>query len=504
MKRYTLGIDVGTASVKVAAVDESGILLALRSESYRVVTGEGGKAEIDGRDLRRAMMNCFSALFLADGIPAAEAAGIGISCLCPGLCAFDSQGSLLVDPIIYSDCRSAGEAEWIRENVGEERLFALTANTVMAGAISGTSMLWLKRNLPEVYEKTRWFGHVNTMVAAWLTGQFAMDHSNASYTALFETAGEKKWSRELCEAVGIDMEKLPPLLASHQIVGELIEKELIGMGIPAGTPVVIGGGDTACASLAAGVTGNGDVCESVGSTDVLTVCVDQPRFSRSFINRCHVVEGTWIWQGALSHTGSSLRWFRDQFCPDYKETERDGGEKAFAAMDRAAERSVPGAGGVVFLPYMMGERSPVWDSRARGVFFGMSLSTTRDDMIRAVLEACGYGLRQLSEIAEKAAGRRTEEFISLGGGAKSLIWAQLKADILGADIHILERGDMAPVGAALLAGVGAGLFSDPVSASGRVERKTYRTVRAGVENRGVYDQRYRIYTELYPRLKELF
>ncbi len=247
----------------------------------------------------------------------------------------------------------------ILEAVGREKLFEITANTAMAGAMSGTSMLWIKRNLPEVYEKTKYFGHVNTLLAQRMSGNFAIDYSNASYTDLFETTGGFQWSEVLCEKIGIDMEKLPPLHASTDVVGGLIHPDLIRMGIPRDTPVIIGGGDTACATLAAGVTKAGQVCESVGTTNVLTICVDQPKFDKGFINRCHVVEGTWIYQGALSHTGASYQWFRDNFCQDLVDRAVGTDKTAFQFMNEEADMAEPGSGGLVFLPYMLGERSPI-------------------------------------------------------------------------------------------------------------------------------------------------
>ena len=323
-----------------------------------------------------------------------------------------------------------------------------------------------------------------------MCGNFAIDYSNASYTNLFETTGGFRWSEELCEKIGIDIEKLPPLHKSTDVVGGLINEELIALGIPQGTPIVIGGGDTACATLAAGVTKAGDVCESVGTTNVLTICVDQPKFDRGFINRCHVVDGTWIYQGALSTTGAAYQWFRDNFCQDL--------------IEKASGSSKNGCGGLVFLPYMLGERSPIWDPYARGVFFGLSLQTKRKDMNRAVMEGCGYGLRQLSEIAERVTGKKMTEFVSIGGGAKSETWAQIKADITGKDIIILDLNDMAPVGAALLAGVGAGVFKDIYEASDKVDKHVYKVVKSSDKHKDVYEKRYQVYTKLYPQIKELY
>lgn len=495
---------MGTTSIKVAIIDEQARVLGMSSSSYRLITPNQDYAQIDTEDMWRAYLKCIRLLQEGKNIDMSRVAGISISSLCPGRAALGENGEVLTDPIIYSDRRSTEEAEMILEAVGREKLFEITANTAMAGAMSGTSMLWIKRNLPEVYEKTKYFGHVNTLLAQRMSGNFAIDYSNASYTDLFETTGGFQWSEVLCEKIGIDMEKLPPLHASTDVVGGLIHPDLIRMGIPRDTPVIIGGGDTACATLAAGVTKAGQVCESVGTTNVLTICVDQPKFDKGFINRCHVVEGTWIYQGALSHTGASYQWFRDNFCQDLVDRAVGTDKTAFQFMNEEADMAEPGSGGLVFLPYMLGERSPIWDPYARGVFFGISLQTTRKEMNRAVMEGCGYGLRQLSEIAERVTGREIKEFTSIGGGAKSETWAQIKADITGKDIKILDMNDMAPIGAALLAGVGAGIFKDVYEAADKVEKKVYKVIRSSRAHDDIYNKRYQVYIQLYPQIKELY
>lgn len=503
-KKYLLGVDVGTTSIKVVVIDENAKPLGISSSSYRLITPDQNSVQIDMEDMWNAYLKCIRLLQEGKKLDLSKVAGISISSLCPGLVAMGENGEVLVDAIIYSDRRSTEEAEMILDAVGKDRLFELTANTAMAGAMSGTSMLWIKRHLPEQYEKTKYFGHLNTFMAHRMCGNFAIDYSNASYTNLFETTGGFRWSEELCEKIGIDIEKLPPLHKSTDVVGGLINEELIALGIPQGTPIVIGGGDTACATLAAGVTKAGDVCESVGTTNVLTICVDQPKFDRGFINRCHVVDGTWIYQGALSTTGAAYQWFRDNFCQDLIEKASGSSKNAFAYMNEEADEAEPGCGGLVFLPYMLGERSPIWDPYARGVFFGLSLQTKRKDMNRAVMEGCGYGLRQLSEIAERVTGKKMTEFVSIGGGAKSETWAQIKADITGKDIIILDLNDMAPVGAALLAGVGAGVFKDIYEASDKVDKHDYKVVKSSDKHKDVYEKRYQVYTKLYPQIKELY
>lgn len=503
MSRFFLGVDVGTTSLKVAVIDEDAKVIGMSSNKYTLITPDQKSVQIDAESMWNAFVTCVRLLGEGMEIDLGKIAGISISSLCPGLIALGENGEVLVDPIIYSDRRSTEEAEDILEAAGAETLFELTANSSMAGAFSGSSMLWIKRHLPDAYAKTRYFGHLNTFLANRMTGEFAIDYSNASYTNLFETTGGKKWSEYLCDRIGIDSRKLPPLMDSTEVVGQLIEEELIALGIPKGTPVAIGGADTPCATLAAGVTRAGDVCESVGTTDVLTVCIEKPVFDKGFINRCHVVPGTWIYQGAMSFTGAANEWFLNQFYQDFFEEAGNLGE-AFRRVNHEAELANPGCDGVVFLPYMLGERSPIWDPYARGVFFGVSLQTTRREMNRAVLEGCGYGLRQLSGIAERITGVPIRKFSSIGGGAKSDVWAQIKADITGKEIEVLDMSDMAPVGAALLGGVGAGVFRDVYDASDRVEKKIYKVFKPNHEHDHIYETRFETYIKLYPALKDIF
>lgn len=502
---YLMGIDIGTSSIKVAVIDQDAKLVAQESASYHlIVSPDQVCVQIDTPDMFSALIGCVDGLIHKQGVQPAYISAIGISCLCPGLTALSADGRVLVDPIIYSDRRSTQEADLFRDTIGAEQLFSITANSAMAGAMSGTSMLWIRRNLPEIYAQTQYFGHVNTLIAYLLCGSFAMDHSNASYTLLYETAGAGQWSQEICQAMGIDMEKLPPLHNSTDVVGTLTHPVLLAMGLSPETKVVIGGGDTACATLAAGVVHQGDVCESVGTTNVLTVCMEQPLFSPHFINRRHVVPGAWIYQGAMSHTGSSYQWMFDNFYQDYHDYPSISGKRGLMLMNDDAEQAEPGAGGLVFLPYMMGERSPVWDPYARGVFFGLSLNTTRREMNRAVLEGCGYGLRQLIEMVEQRTGQPLASFTSIGGGAKSRVWAQIKADITGRDITVLDLNDTAPVGAALLAGVGAGVFKDVYQAAAKVEKTVCMQIHHSTDHQEIYQRRYQVYQGLYPSLQALF
>ena len=512
---YLLGIDIGTTSLKLAVLDSRSKIAARVLRPCRVLSPAKNEAQLDAAFLWNSLLSGLQELRDGKGIDPGRIAGIGISCLCPGFVPLSGEGEALLDPILYSDRRSVEEADLIRERVGEDRLFAITGNGSMAGAFSGSSLLWVRKHHPDIYRSARYFGHLNTWLAAKLTGRFGMDHTNASYTNLFETAGQKCWSDEICGLLDIDPAKLPPLMESSAPVGTLKNKAFLNLGFREGTPVAIGGADTPCASLAAGVVRHGDVCESAGTTDVLTVCLDRPLFDRRFINRCHVVPGTYIYQGAMSFTGASNQWFLNTLCPDLAAAPAGAhtaahtalttpGRDSYRLLNEEAASAPAGCGGVVFLPYMQGERSPVWDPDARGVFFGLNLKTTRADMNRAVLESCGYGLRQLKEIAEEKLGMPVTHFPSFGGGAKSAVWSKIKADITGCRIDILEENDLAPVGAALLAGTGAGVFRDVFEASESFERKITNTVLPDRSADGAYERGYRAYTALYPALKDVF
>ena len=497
---YLLGLDVGTSGLKACILDEKARQVALSRAAYRYFSPRPGWAEIDADSLWNAILLSIRNLRDTQEIDLSRVRGIGFSVLNPCLVLMDETGSTLYDPIPYSDRRSTKQAAEIRERVGAEKLFSITGNGAMAGGLSGSSLLWMRDNQPEAYDKARWFGALNSWLALKMTGQTAIDPTNASYTNLFDTANGERWSEDLCLALDVDAAKLPPLKQSFEPAGSLSCKELTDLGLPFGIPVAIGAGDTPCAALACGVVMPGDVCESAGTSNVLTICQDRPLFDPRFINRAYLIPGTWAAQGSMSFTGAANEWFCREFLnggdpPDQTMFERANAEAAMAA---------PGCGGLLFLPYMQGERSPVWDPNARGVFFGLTLAGTRAEMVRAVLESCGYGLRQFLDLSEQLTGRRIERFTSIGGGAKSAVWAQIKADITGRTIDVPEDSDMAAAGAALLAGVCADVWQDSTTAAGAAERTIWRTFVPGHEHSAVYDRNYEIFRQLYPSLKDVF
>jgi len=509
-----LGIDVGTSSVKTAIIDEGLRLLAFERAEHSVSRPREGWAELSLEAVWETVKGLVRRLAASspDAVHSARAAGLSV--LSPGLAALGADGRALTGAILFMDRRSVAEAEEVAALIPPEELFGISANRLMPGSCSLTSMLWIKRNLPDVYERTRCFGHVNTFLARRMTGNLGMDPSNASYTGLFETGGGLSWSSGAVRRAGIDPGKLPPIVPSASAVGLLACPELEAVGLPAGIPVAMGGGDTACSALAVGALNQGDVFESAGTTNVITVCAEKPVFDDRFINRCHVVPGRWLYHGAMSSTGAAVLWLRDEVL---KETSQE----AFDAAVEAAGAVSPGSDIPVFLPYMAGERSPVWDPFAKGVLFGLDLDMKREHLIRAVLEGCAFGTRQLLGMMEEVVGARVSEILSIGGGAKIEAWTQIKADVTGRAFTVLDLKDAAVAGAAMLGAMAGGYLDSAAVGIGR--DGTIRSVRTDREEappcsgrrvwkrfvpdgtyRVSYDRRYAVYTELYPRLSDLF
>ena len=492
-----LGMDIGTGSVKVALMDVDGTMLALEKRDHSLSVPREGWAEVPIEDIWLNVADALRSLLKNAPGCGPRVRGIGVSCLCPGLTPIDPDGRALSPSIIYMDARSLEETAFIRSKISDQELFKTSCNQLMPGSTSVTSMLWFKNQRPEIHKKAAVYGHINTFAGKKLTGNFGIDYSNASYTGLFSTGGERRWSKKLIDLFEFDEKKLPPVIPGWEAVGVLTNKEFIEAGLPAGIPVAMGGGDTACASFAVGIIEHNQVFESAGTSNVITVCSEKPVFDYRFMNRCHVVPGRWLYHGAMSSTGASVKWLRD-------EVFQDKDDDNFRKMAAAAAALSPSDNCPVFLPYMAGERSPVWDPHARGVFFGLSLHTKRDQIVRAVFESAAFGNRQLIDIAEGMTGTRIADILSIGGWSMVDDWNRIKADVTGRSIHSLDCTEAAVAGAALLGGMVAGAYSSFIEASSKVRKKIRASFAPDFAVRASYEKRYSIYTDLYPRLKDLF
>lgn len=499
-----LGTDIGAQSLKVAIFDEAGMIKSFEQIPYSIQRPRPGWAESDPEMWWGCFCRAVKTCMERNGISKEEIESVGISSMCPSLVAMDQDGNALRPSILYLDQRSLPQAAKILGIVGEDRIFEITGNRIAAGTYSVTSILWIRENEPQLFRKIRYFGHANTFLAHRLTGRFAFDWTNASFTGLFQTAGDRSWSEELCRSLDIPGHLLPHPLISSECVGYLHDTASRQTGLMSGIPVAIGGADTACSALGAGVIEPGQALETSGTSDVLCFCAERPLFDRRFMNRCHVIPERWLLMGAMLSPGAALSWFRDQCCSEERQAAERLRISPYKIMDLEAEVSPPGARGILFLPYLQGERSPWWDPHARGVFFGLSLDSTKGDLIRSIMEGTAFGLRHNLEIAENELGLAANEIKSVGGGAKSLLWSQIKADILRRSIILLNFQETAVLGAAMLGGLASGHYSSYREAVSQASANSARVVIPNPVLEPLYNRMYESYISLYLQLKELF
>jgi xylulokinase len=499
-KNLLIGIDVGTTSTKAVLFDRDGALLAEAAQEYPTAFPHNGWAEQDPENWWRATCVTLQRLFADKRYAPADVAAVGISCQAPSMTPVDAAGQPLAPALIWMDRRTEAECTWLREQVGEDLISRINGGRVDPYYMA-PKILWFKTQRPELYRQTHQLLQANGYVVQKLCGTFTMDRSHGPITSLFDSRNGI-WSSELLAATGIDRAKLPPLANCADIVGEVTRTAAVATGLAAGTPVIAGMTDGTAAGIEAGLINRGEAVEMTGQSTVLLICNDQPYLGRDLIPLGHAIPGKHLVVGALVASGGALRWFRDQLAK--RELDRAAAEQIdpFDLLSAEARQSPPGANRLVFLPYMYGERSPIWDSAARGVFFGLSLASQRRDLIRAIMEGAAYGLRHNIEVAT-AGGFAVTSLACVGGGARSALWNQIKADVLQRPIHLPKAATGAPFGDAVVAAAAVGLYPS-------IEAAVATMVQAGAryEPDGTlaeqYNALYQIYLDLYPALRASF
>lgn len=485
-----VGVDVGTSGVKAAVFRADGAPCADARQPLRVGAGPGGRQEIAPEDIWDAVV---ASVRDAVGDRGDRVVGLGIAAASPTVLVLDPGGEPRSSARTFADASGAPTLETLRETIDEPQFRQRTGNPLALPTCSVATMRSVMAEANAPADRLR-PAHLGTFLVRRLTGETVMDLTNASYTGLTAIEAPGRWDLEACKAFGVNPKTLPRLMTSTTPVGSLQPQPARALGIPPQAVVAAGAADTAAAALALGCIEHGDTFESQGTSGVLTTCLARPPAAGHAMNRSHVMPGRWLSHGAMSSTGAALEWF--------VETHGDGGGTLDAVLAEAAA-SEPGAGGVLFLPYLAGERSPVWDARARGTWLGLSLSTTRGDLARSVLEAAGFGLRQLIDLERRANDVELTQLESIGGGARSELWTRLKADITGVPFRPSAHPDAAVKGAALLGATAAGLHESPADAA-RVYAGT--TTAPAIEPRldlheGIYARLFETYRGLYPRLQ---
>jgi len=498
-KSLLLVIDLGTSSCKVAFFDYSGNLIAQTSESYSI-SYSGLWVEQNPEDWWQAAKEGIKRLIVEYHIDPGRIAGIGVDGQSWAALPIGANGLPLRKAMIWLDRRAEKQCMWMKKNIGQEAIFKESMNRIDPAFIV-PKILWIKENEPKIFAKTKKFVSSNGYINYRLTGELTQDISQGYGFHLFNMS-RGKWSKKLSKKMGIPQELLPDIYPCSQVIGKVTSGAAQETGLVRGIPVVAGSLDAAAATLGAGVIESGQVQEQGGQAGGMSICLDKPIANPRLILGYHVVPERWLLQGGTTG-GGSLRWLKNII---YASEIGKGKEKKefdpFEEMSLEAEKIAVGSDGLVFLPYMAGERSPLWDPNAKGIFFGLSYEKTRAHLIRAIMEGCAFALHHNLQIA-KLQGVRVGTLISVGGAARSKLWTQIKADVTGKPIMIPHYIDSAPLGAAILAGVGTGVYSSFKEA---VEStvKIRECIEPGDKYHSLYQELFEVYQNLYLKLREDF
>lgn len=499
MEACLMGIDIGTSACKVALFDGEGNALAASSEEYEVYSPHPGWSEQDPREWWKAVCKAINMVLYKAGDKARNIVGIGIDGQSWSAIAVDRHGEVLTNTPIWRDTRASDICEKLNEQIGKEHIFELAGN-VLQPAYTTAKILWYQQNLPDVYKKTYKILQSNSFIAWKLTGNMTQDNSQGYGLHCFDMR-RGQWDGEMCRLLGINESLLPNIFTSDEIIGTVTEHAARETGLKAGIPVVAGGLDAACGALGAGVIYPGDTQEQGGQAGGMSICMDQYLSDERLILSQHVVPGLWLLQGGTTGGGGVMRWLEQEFA-DYERAESIRcGKSSLELFDERAEIVAPGSDGVLFLPYMAGERSPIWNSYAKGVYYGLDFGKTKGHLIRAAVEGVALSLKHNLDIAEKA-GAKVEVLRSIGGSANSFLWTQIKADVTGKKVEVPASDTATTRGAAMLAGVGVNLYENYEKAI----KKTVKNVRfhsPDKTNQKVYEKRYKDYLKLYELLEEL-
>ena len=490
MPEILLGIDAGTSAVKVCAFDPAGKLLAKAQRSVPVVTPYPLWVEIDLERYWELIAEAIHEVSTKVG----PITSVGLSSTCPTTIVLDADHRPLRPGIVYLDGRAD---ELVHEITGKDATAYQrhTGNRASPSTCWAANLLWLQRHEPDVWRRVRRVCMLNSFIALRLTGTLGIEPTQASYSGLMDVrAPQAQWQDDLLQLWQVPPDLLPPLCSGADLLGRVTADAATLTGLPAGTPLALGVADTVAAAFAIGLSETGSAFESVGTSGVITFCLDRPDFDACFLNRHHILPGRWLAHGAMSTLGGSFGWLQSKVWPEVR---------SLAELERMAQESVPGASGLIFLPYLAGERSPIWDAEASAAWIGLRLGHTRADMVRAVFEGAAFGLRQILQRAEAQWNWHPSKLVGVGGGAHSRFWAQIKADVLRLDYGMADFTDASALGAALLGGVASGRFDGLLDPALPTIHVASQYIKPGPPERcAIYDHQFAVFAALYPALSQ--
>ena len=486
---YFIGIDLGTSSLKLLLVDRQGTVLRTVTKEYPLLFPQPGWSEQEPARWWQAVREGIPQLL--EGFDAAQVTGIGAGGQMHGLVALDEADQVIRPAILWNDGRTFREVEYLNDTIGKERLSALTANIAFAG-FTAPKLLWMRRNEPESFHRIRRIMLPKDYINYKLTGVHCCDYSDASGMLLLDVQ-HKCWSQEMLDICGITEAQMPALYESFQCVGTLLPEIAAELGLPERVKVCAGAGDNAAAAIGTGVVGAGGCNISLGTSG--TIFISSDKFGVDPHNSLHAfahADGGYHLMGCMLSAASCNKWLMDEIL----RTSDYAAEQASIRPDRLGENHV------YFLPYLMGERSPINDTNARGTFIGITMDTSRADLVQAVLEGVAYAIRDSVEVA-RSLGIDIRSSKICGGGAKSPLWKKMIANILNVELECLESEQGPGMGGAMLAMVACGEYATVQAACDKIVRVA-STVKPEPELVAKYEKRYQQFRQIYPACKQLF
>ncbi len=499
---YLIGVDLGTSGTKTVLFAEDGTVAASCTIEYPLYQPQNGWAEQDPLDWWNAVCDTTKVVIAKAGISASEIKGVGLSGQMHGLVMLDKGGNVLRKSIIWCDQRTAKECEEITQKVGAENLIKITANPALTG-FTASKIMWVKNNEPALYEKCAHILLPKDFIRYKLTGEFATEVSDASGMQLLDVPN-RKWSDQVLDALEIDKSLLGKVYESPEVTGKVTKAASDLTGLAEGTAVVGGAGDNAAAAVGTGTVFDGKAFTTIGTSGVVfahtsKLSIDPKGRVHTF---CCAVPGAWHVMGVTQGAGLSLKWFRDNFCHEEMIAAAGMKKDPYFLMDKQAEQIPIGSDRLLYLPYLMGERTPHLDPNCRGVFFGLSAMHTRQHLLRAVMEGVTFSQRDSVEVLREM-GVSIKEMLACGGGGSSALWRQMLADVYGCPVKTVVSKEGPALGVAILAGAGTGVYSSVQDGCAAVI-KTNPPQNPISQNSVEYEKFYNIYRALYPALKNNF
>lgn len=490
---YFLGIDTSTTSSKALLIDSQGEVIAVASSPHTLQTPKPLWSEQDPLEWWVAVSASIKSVLEKAGIGGEKVAAIGLTGQMHGLVLLDEAGNVLRPAILWNDQRTQSQCDEIHRRIGKEKFIQITGNVALTG-FTAPKILWVQENDPEVFAKAKHVLLPKDYIRYRLTGEYAMDKADGAGTVLFDLKS-RDWSAEVLDALGIDRSWMPRTFEGTEFTGYVTQEAASLTGLKVGTPVAAGGGDQSAQAVGVGAVETGIVGLTVGTSGVIfattpSALIEPEGRLHAF---CHAVPGMWHFMGVMLSAAGSLQWYRDTLAPDM----------SFDDLVKEAESAPAGCEGLLFLPYLSGERTPYPDPLARGAFIGLTLRHSRAHMTRAVLEGVAFGLKDSFTLIQNAGLGKITQVRASGGGTKGELWREILASVLEAELVTVNTSEGAAFGAALLAGVGAVVWSDVPSACKATIHLTGQTLPDEAQVK-IYRKMYPLYRELYPALTSSF